>query len=273
VSSNWDDPSEMLSRAQAARAQGDRDLAYQLYARASEINPQDVNAWQGRAETATSSDEALVSYAYAAALDTENQPLARTLDAALAQRVHDAGKSDVPLLVALGQEFAEVGLTERAQSLLERASELDTSSTDALVWLAGTATDDQKQLDYLNRALATNPRDPRARAGLLSVKLPPPPSATPPPSRSERLAALSASSNAPAPPIADTAAETATMERLRKLRASVPPAEPQRAAASPVEGFRAAAPSTDTRMRNILILLVVVVVLLALAGFVLLQLQ
>src|SRR5436305_1791757 len=183
----------MLSRAQTAHMQGDRELSYQLYARASEINPQDAQAWQGRAETANSTDEALVSYAYAAALDTQNQPLARTLDAAVAQRVQDAKKTDVPLLVALGQEFAEVGLTGRARTVLERASELDTSSTDAFVWLAAVAPDDQKQLEYLNRALATNPRDPRARAGLLSAKLPMPVSAPPPQSRNERLAALSAS--------------------------------------------------------------------------------
>lgn len=265
----------MLSRAQAARAQGDRDLAYQLYARASEINPQDATAWQGRAETAASSDEALISYGYASSLDTGNAPLSRTLDAALAHRVHGAAKNDVPLLVALGQEFAEVGLTDRAHTLLERAAELDTSSTDALVWLAGIASDDQKQLDYLNRALATNPRDPRARAGLLTVKLPAPASQPPAPTRSERIAALAAESLQPATPFTPTEspAATATMERLRKLRATVPPADPQQPAPAPVDSLRANLPARDSRMRMLLIIMVVAVVLLAIAGFVLLQLQ
>ncbi len=60
MSNNWDDPAEMLSRAQAARTQGDRALAYQLDARASELTPQDAQAWQGRAETATSTETPLV---------------------------------------------------------------------------------------------------------------------------------------------------------------------------------------------------------------------
>ena len=59
--SAWDNPQEMLARAETANAQGDRELAYQMYARASEINPQDPTAWRGRAETATNQDEALVT--------------------------------------------------------------------------------------------------------------------------------------------------------------------------------------------------------------------
>ncbi len=275
MSSNWDNPAEMLSRAQIARSQGDQALAYQMYARASEINPQEANAWQGRAETATSADEALISYAYASALDSTNQPLARTLDAALAQRVQDANKSDAPLLVAIGQELAEVGLTERARLVFERAAELDSSSTDALVWLAGVAPDDQKQLDYLNRALATNPRDPRVRAGILSVKLPPPPASPPPPARSERFAALAnaATSTAATSAPSESTTESATMERLRKLRANVPPAHTERVPISSVQELRAAVPPSNNRIRNIFILLLALVLLLAIAGFLLMQMQ
>lgn len=274
MSSNWDNPDEMLSRAQQARTLDDQALAYQMYARASEINPQEAKAWQGRAETADSADEALISYGYAAALDSNNSSLARTLDAALAKRVQDATKSDVPLLVAIGQEFAEVGLLERARVVLERASELDASSADALVWLAGVASDDQAQLDLLNRALAANPRDPRARAGILSVKLPPPPPPPPQPSRTERLAALSQPAPPAAPPAAsETASESATLERLRKLRANVPPVANERVPVSPVDELRAIQPPNDTRMRNILVLLIGLVVLLAVAGFLLMQLQ
>lgn len=266
MSSNWDDPAEMMTRARAARGQGDRALAYQLYARASELSPQDATAWQGRAETASSADEALVSYAYASALDTQNQSLGRTLDAAVAQRIQQADKNDVPLLVALGQELAEVGLPEQARSLLERAAELDPSSTDALVWLAGVAPDDQKQLDYLNQALATNARDPRARAGMLSVKLPSP--AQPSLPIAERFASLGSA------PASDTVTETATMERLRKLRATVPPSDSKPPVTPPpLEEFRNLVPDSDTRLRNFLVLLLVLVVLLGIVGLVLLQLR
>lgn len=277
MSTNWDNPSEMLTRAQAAHAQGDTTMAYQFYARASELNPQQVSAWQGRAETATSPDEALVSYAYASALDNDDDVLERTLDAALDQRVQSSAKSDVPLLVALGQEFAQVGMGTRARSLLERASELDPSSTDALVWLAGTAPDSQSQLDYLNRALATNPRDPRARAGLLAVTLPPPTAPTAPEAKTESVP-LDALTARPSSSPADT---TASMERLRQMRAQVSADSTSQTTAKKVlpqptddmTGLRETAASNQTRMRNLLFLLLGVVAVLVILGIILLQLQ
>lgn len=288
MSSSWDDSTELLTRAQAARAQGDHEMAYQLYARATELNPQDATAWQGRAETAPSHDETLIGYAYASALDPTNKPLADTLDAALAKRVQDAKPEDAPLLIVLGQELAELGFKERGRALLERASGLDPTNTDALVWLAGVSADDQAQLDYLNRALMTNPRDPRARAGLLSVKLPPAPAAppSPPPVESAGKTAAGARPSAAVRPVTppapfapaarklETPGEDPAMERLRKLRAHVPPPDsPAATAPSPVDDLRNLGQSNNTRIRNILILLIVLVIVLALAGFALMQLQ
>lgn len=169
--SEWDNAAAMLHRAAAANKEGNRELAYQLYVRASELSPQDARAWQGRAETSTLPDEALVSYAYALALDPTNAPLARTLDAALTQRLETAKPADVPLLVAIGQELAEVGLVTKAEAVFARALELDPHSTDALVWLAGLTADRDKALDYLHAALAQNPNDARARAGIEALVL------------------------------------------------------------------------------------------------------
>lgn len=275
--SAWDNPTEMLARAQAARVQGDRELAYQLYARASELNPQDAQAWQGRADTATNADEALVSYAYAAALNPGDPPLARTLDAFVGQRVTNSEKGDVPLLVALGQELAEVGLTERAEPLLQRAAELDHSSTDALVWLAGLESDQEKQIEYLNRALATNPRDARARAGLLAVKPPtaPPPAPAPTTTTAAEMPAADAAAATPAPEQTAASATTQTessLERLRRLRAS--PAEPQPSAApTPVPRMESPARDGDKMMRTVLLVLLALVVVFAFAGILLLLTQ
>lgn len=294
----WDNPGEMLSRAQAARAQGDRELAYQMFARASELNPQDAIAWQGRAETATSSDEALVSYAYATALDGNNQALGRTLDAAVAARVAGSDKEDLGLLLALGQELAEVGLTERARSLFERATEVDPASTDAWVWLAGVTGDNNSQIDYLNRALATNPRDSRARAGLLAVK--PPPAAPAPEPKPVSTPALkdeldtkdvnailahAALTNVPEEkeklfervldldPDNVEAKDGLSMLRVRRLRDSARTFDAVQE--SPLRRLKAptAAPSADNRIRNIVIALVLLVVVLAVAGILLQMLQ
>lgn len=289
----WDNAGEMLTRAQTARTQGDRNLAYQMFARASELNPQDASAWQGRAETATSNDEALVSYAYASALSTENQNLARTLDAAIAHRVADADKNDVALLIALGQELAEVGLMERAQKLLERATELDRSSTDAWVWLAGTSSENSQQLDYLHRALATNPRDSRARAGLLAVKPPAPaaPVSAPPTARaiareSNDLNAILAHATLTDDPREREqlyqralqldpdnaqARDGLSLLRVRKLRETARASEP--AFETSPQAFRAALTTSDYRMRNIFLALLALVLLFAIAGIILLITQ
>jgi tetratricopeptide (TPR) repeat protein len=168
--SAWDDANEMLARAESAATQGDRELAYQMFARASELDPQVAKAWQGRAAMAVSTDEALVSLAYASALEPKDTGLAGNLDSALRARVDSANNADVPLLVALGREFAQVGLTERAQTLFVRAVELNPASTDALIWAAGTSASAKEQMAYLDRALETNPTDPRVRAAAAALK-------------------------------------------------------------------------------------------------------
>lgn len=305
MSSNWDDPNEMLLRGQTARKQGDMELAYQMFARASELNPQDAQAWQGRAETATSADEALVSYGYAYALDEKNQPLARTLDATIARRTAGALQEDVGLLVAMGQELAEVGLTDRAQTLFQRAAELDSSSTDAWVWLAGTSTDSATQVEYLNRALETNPRDSRARAGLVALKPPTVPDSTAP-----TVAAPSETQFSNPPPPATSTAPTDDLNALlaqasltqdpqakielyqralqldpdnvqardglfaaRASQLDNSARTPDSASIAQTSRQSSAAAPSDNRMRTIFIILVALVVILALAGILLLLTQ
>lgn len=288
----WDNPGEMLARAQAARAHGDRELAYQMYARASELNPQDATAWQGRAETAMSSDEALVSYAYASALDGKNQTLGRTLDAAVAARVAGADKDDLGLVLALGQELAEVGMIDRARSLFQRATEIDPGSADAWVWLAGTTPDITTQLSYLDRALTLNPRDSRARAGLLAVKPPTTPVpaeavSKPAPSaanviESTDLNAILAHATLASDPVEKEklyehaleldpdnvqAKDGLSMLRVRRLRDSVRSSETVKE--PKLKRLQATSPAPEKRLRNILLLLIVIVVILAAAGILL----
>lgn len=167
--SAWDNPSEMLQRARDAQKQGERDMAYQLYARASEIAPQDGGAWYGRAETTSSSDEGLVSYAYAAAVSPDNRSLRAALDAAMATRIESATLADASTLVAVGQEFAEVGLTDEANIVLQRAVDLNPISVEALLWLAGTSRDPKLALKYLRDAVALAPNDQRVQSGLAAL--------------------------------------------------------------------------------------------------------
>jgi len=267
----WDNPEEMLTRAQTARAQGDTELAYQMYARASEINPQKPTAWRGRAETCVNQDEALVSYAYAHALAPTDTSLERTLDASIAQRLSASSQSDAPLLVAIGQELAEVGLAAQAEQFFQRAATWDESLTDAWVWLAGLETNSDKQTEYLQRALAANPRDSRARAGLLALK--PPPAPTPPSAAPASAAAPSNINSARSETLAaaSQAQAESSMERLRKLRETNSPAP---SASPPAPHAPAPAPKrADNTMRYLLLALLALVVLFAFAGIFLMLTQ
>lgn len=167
--SAWDNPSEMMQRARDAQKQGERDMAYQLYARASELAPQDGEAWYGRAQTTSSADEGLVSFAYAVAVAPENQSLHAALDSAMASRIESATPADVSTLVAVGQEFAEVGLTDEAHIVLQRAVDLDPISSEALLWLAGTSRDPKLALKHLSNAATVAPNDQRVQSGLAAL--------------------------------------------------------------------------------------------------------
>lgn len=163
---DWDNPVAMLSRARAAQSEGDPDMAHQLYTRACDLDPQIAQAWQGRAETTSLPDEALVSYAYAAALQPDDVALRTKLDAAIAERTSSASPSEASLLIALGQELAYVGLQDYAHTLFARAAELDPQSVDALVWLAGAAGDPQAARQALRKAALISPDDARVAGGL-----------------------------------------------------------------------------------------------------------
>lgn len=271
--SAWDNPQEMLTRAQAARALGDRTLAYQMYARASEINPQDAIAWRGRAETCANQDEALVSYAYASALAPTDETLEHTLESSVEKRLSTTVPDDVPLLVEMGQELAEVGLADQAERFFQRAVDLDGNCTDALVWLAGVEQDRDRQIEYLNRALATNPRDSRARAGLLALKpLASPTSGTPDMETMGATTADATTLRTEELVAASQAQAQSSMERLRKLREANPP---DRTAPHPAPAHTplpppAAAPAPNNTMRYLLLGLLGLVVVLMFAGIFLL---
>jgi tetratricopeptide (TPR) repeat protein len=167
----WDDASSVLQRASVAQGSGDNELAYEFYVRASELSPNDAHAWRGRAATATLADDALVSCAYAAVLTPDDQTLSLELDQRLRTRAAEARTNDAPALITMGQRLSEVGLIKEAHLLLRRAAELDDTLEEGFIWAAATTDDLNEAAIALKRALALNPRDPRARAGFSTVML------------------------------------------------------------------------------------------------------
>src|SRR5919199_3647125 len=113
----------ILRRARAARESGAEQEAYDLFAQASELDPNDAEGWRGRAQTSTNQDDALLSWAYAAALDPHDMEARQSLNERLEARTREANHADAPTLVTLGQEVAQVGLIQDAHALFERVLE------------------------------------------------------------------------------------------------------------------------------------------------------
>ncbi len=183
----WNDFASVLQRAHDAQQRGDKELAYEFFARASELNPNAAEGWQGRAETSTVPDDTLLSLAYAAALEPANPTHKQELTQQLETRAIAAQASDAPALVVIGQKLAEVGLTQEAQQILRRATELDATQETGLIWLAGLVDDPGESVRLLHLVLARNPKNTLAQAGLdavthqmeLAAGVAPEPTATP----------------------------------------------------------------------------------------------
>lgn len=167
----WDDPGLVLHSAAEAQSSGDTDLAYEFYARATELSPNAALAWRGRAATTPLPEDALVSCAYALALTPNDQSLGTELD----RRIKTLAAETVPgaagSLVTIAQKLSEVGLVSEAHLLARRAIELDETLEEGFVWVAATTDDLNEAASSLKRALALNPRDARARAGYSTVQL------------------------------------------------------------------------------------------------------
>ena len=165
----WNDFAAVLQRARDAQQKGDKELAYEFFVRASELNPNAAAGWTGRAATSTVPDDTLLSLAYAVALDPANDVCKHEFAAQLATRATAAQLTDAPALVTLGQKLAEVGLTYEARQVLQRATELDATQETGLVWLAAMTDDPSEAARLLGLALARNPKNALAQAGLDAV--------------------------------------------------------------------------------------------------------
>jgi tetratricopeptide (TPR) repeat protein len=167
----WDDVGSSLQRASEAQVAGDNELAYDFFARASELSPNAAAAWRGRAVTSPLPDDALVSCGYAVALTPNDQTIAEELDQRIRARIDGATTTDASGLITAGQKLAEVGLVKEAHILLRRANELDDRLVDGFTWAAATTDDLNEAAIALKHALELDPKDPRARAGFSTVTL------------------------------------------------------------------------------------------------------
>lgn len=162
----WEDLATVLRHADAARAAGDPARAYAFYARATELDPNRATVWAGRAATTSDLDDAIISWGYALALAPDDGEARAALEQRVGEKIVQSGIAQVASLASLGRTLAEVGQKPWAYRLFVRATELDDTYEEAWVWRAGLSDDTKEMIACLNQALALNPENAQAQAGL-----------------------------------------------------------------------------------------------------------
>ncbi len=162
----WENVSSLLKYGEQARAQNDSSRAFAFYVRATELDPNRVEAWVGRAATAPTLDDSITSWAYALSLSPAYDEAKNALQQQVDDKIASSTVQDANGLLNLGRILAEAGQPDLAFQLLKRATELDDTNEEAWVWRAGVAQDTAEIISCLNQALALNPSNSQAQAGL-----------------------------------------------------------------------------------------------------------
>lgn len=169
----------VLERAAQARAENDNASAFAYYARATELDPNQVEAWAGRAATSSHLDDALLSWTYACALAPDNSTFTAALNERVEEKIATTTIEQRASLLSLGRAMAEVGQKSPAYGLVKRATELDDKDSEAWLWRAGLTIDGKESIACLKRVLALDPGNARAQAGLNWTRGPHSPSQAP----------------------------------------------------------------------------------------------
>lgn len=173
---SWDDLNSILAQAERARADQDEMRAHTLYVRATQLDPNNATAWAGRAAMSFDPDDSIVAGGYALALAPQDEPARSVLAQRIQERIAASGMSDADDLIALGRDLVQAGQKSFAHQLFVRATDLAANNSTAWVWRAGSTDSTDEAVSCLHRALALDPDNKKAEAGLhwiLSQKIAP----------------------------------------------------------------------------------------------------
>ena len=166
VAQPWEDFDTLLRHAERARSTNDKVRARTLYARVVELNPNDPRGWAGLADTAVSTDEAIISWAYTLALAPNSWEARIQMDSFIEARIAKSGVADAAVLLALARTLAEVGQKPSAYRLVTHSTELDPTNVEAWLWRAGISEERADAVECLRHVLSLDPDNAQARAGL-----------------------------------------------------------------------------------------------------------
>jgi chromosome partitioning protein len=160
----------VLVRGYEALRQRDLQTAFAAFCQATEINPQFVQAWVSRGESALAWDESVRCLARALELDPQLQEAQSKLEGRLKERVSNAVSADIPEMIALAQNLEQHNLTNYAQQLFRRVTELDPQHEEAWLGLARTMSHPKDAAAHIRRCLEIHPDSALAESAMAAVQ-------------------------------------------------------------------------------------------------------
>lgn len=160
---------EMEQEAQPVLDVPVSDGEYASFTRESEMAPQSIGAWVGRAETAPPGDDAVRSLAKALKLDPKPE-IRSDLEKRLDAHIHTSTKSDIQGLMKLGQFFIEEGFPNYGETTYRRVTDLDPKNETAWLARARSTDNSSEKIAFIQRCLEINPNNPAAHAEAAPAK-------------------------------------------------------------------------------------------------------
>jgi chromosome partitioning protein len=152
----------MLEGPAQVAAETSAHLDHAAYCRAAEMEPNSIEAWVGRAETAANSDEEIRCLAKAITLDPDNQEFRTRLEKRLEVQVLNNPSPDLTDLMKLGQYLSAEGLGRYAETIYRRVTDLNPKREEAWLERARLAESPVDRGAFIQRCLDINPNNPAA---------------------------------------------------------------------------------------------------------------
>ena len=158
-----EDGYDAVRGGRAALERKARAEAYALFCRATELDPNLVEAWLGRAETAMREEEAIRCLGRVLQLDPSRSETRIELDTRITALRSQKQKADIAEFMSLAHYLAHVDQLASAHTLYRGVTELDPKHEEAWLGRARTAPRTQDAVAYFQKGLELNPRNKATR--------------------------------------------------------------------------------------------------------------
>lgn len=160
----------LVRRAREQLINGDVLAACRDYRRATESDPEMVEAWIGRAQTASEEIEIVCSWAKTLFLDSKHAVARSALSNHILNLVSKSRVPDIPDLISIGHYLTEANQLVHAEVVFRRITKLKPEHPGGWLGLALAAENSITALEYCERACRLDPENAEALSELESAK-------------------------------------------------------------------------------------------------------